>query len=38
MKRNRDTVERWGRAEGVDLSVEAERAKQKLMDVGSREQ
>ena len=35
---DRETVDRWQRAEGVDLSVDAERAKQKLMDVGSREQ
>ena len=35
---DRETVDRWLRAEGVDLSVDAERAKQKLMDVGSREQ
>lgn len=28
--RDRDTVNRWQRAEGVDLSVEAERAREKL--------
>jgi hypothetical protein len=38
MAQDRDTIEKWGRAEGVDLSVEAERVKQKLMDVGSREE
>ena len=31
--RDRDTVERWQRAEGVDLSVEAENLREKLTDV-----
>jgi hypothetical protein len=30
---DRDTVERWQRAEGTDLSVEAERAREKLRGV-----
>jgi hypothetical protein len=39
-KRTRDhnTIDRWQRAEGVDLSEEEERAREKLMDVGFREQ
>lgn len=32
--RDHDTFVRWQRAEGVDLTVEAERAKQMLMVVG----
>ena len=31
--RDRDTVERWAEAEGVDLEGEAERAKEKLRNV-----
>jgi hypothetical protein len=31
--RDRDTVERWARAEGVDLQNEAERAREKLRTV-----
>ena len=30
---NRDTVDRWGRAEGKDLENEAERTRQKLRSV-----
>ena len=32
--RDRATVDRWTRAEGVDLSVEVERAREKLKTVG----
>ena len=35
-QRDRDTVDRWQRAEGVDLDTEARRARQKLLDVGRR--
>jgi hypothetical protein len=31
--RDRDTVNRWARAEGTDLETEAERAKAKLRNV-----
>ncbi len=34
--RDHDTVVRWQRATGVDLEGEAQRAKQKLRDVGRR--
>jgi len=31
--RDRDTIERWAEAEGVGLENEAQKAKQKLMNV-----
>jgi hypothetical protein len=31
---DRDTVERWATAEGADLETEAQKARQKLMNVG----
>ncbi len=37
-QRDRDTVDGWARAEGADLESEAQRAKQKLRDVGRRQQ
>lgn len=33
---DRDMVERWAEAAGVDLEGEAEKARQKLLDVGRR--
>jgi hypothetical protein len=32
-KQDRETIERWAKAEGVDLENEAQRAKQKLRNV-----
>jgi hypothetical protein len=34
--RDRDTIERWAKAEGADLENEAERAKAKLRSVDRR--
>ena len=34
--RDRDTVDRWARAEGADLDGDAEHARQKLVDVHPR--
>ena len=33
--RDRDTVEHWQQAEGIDLRTEAERARQKLLEAGA---
>ena len=33
--RDRDIIERWERSSGVDLETEAERARQKLLEVGT---